>query len=571
LSKLKKSESDPDKASYKVDAKSMDAINSKLSKQGFVTTIRVVAVSSSDEAAKAHLANLKSSFEQFAGALNGFKSRKIRNKGSFVTDFIYRYHPMFNVFGNEEMVLNSEELATIFHFPNKQITTPHIHWLNAKRAPAPSEIPTSGVYIGMSSYRGISRPVYIQDDDRRRHIYIIGQTGTGKSELLKDLIMQDIRAGRGVCFMDPHGDPVEEILKMIPPERAEDVIYFDPSDTERPIGLNLLQALDEQQMHFIATAIINLMYKLYDPYRTGIIGPRFEHNVRNEMLTAYEVEGATIVEVFRILSDPSFVQELIPKIKDPMVRRYWTDQIAQTAEFHKSEILDYVLSKFGRFVTNTLIRNIVGQSNSTLDLRKIMDEGKILLVNLSKGKLGEENSSFLGLLLVPRILMAALSRADIPTAERKDFYFYVDEFQNFATPDFAQIMSEARKFKLDLCVANQFIGQVEEEVKNAIFGNVGTIMSFRVGVGDANHMSRVYQPVFGEDDLLNIEAYNIYMKTTVNNEPVPPFSVNLKKDMSKLKDLENGRVGEIIKEMSRLKFGRDRALVEAEITRRAKL
>ena len=200
-----------------------------------------------------------------------------------------------------------------------------------------------------------------------------------------------------------------------------------------------------------------------------------------------------------------------------------------------------------------------------------MDEGKILLVNLSKGKLGEENSSFLGLLLVPRILMAALSRADIPTAERKDFYFYVDEFQNFATPDFAQIMSEARKFKLDLCVANQFIGQVEEEVKNAIFGNVGTIMSFRVGVGDANHMSRVYQPVFGEDDLLNIEAYNIYMKTTVNNEPVPPFSVNLKKDMSKLKDLENGRVGEIIKEMSRLKFGRDRALVEAEITRRAKL
>ncbi|OGY07654.1 MAG: hypothetical protein A3D24_02330 [Candidatus Blackburnbacteria bacterium RIFCSPHIGHO2_02_FULL_39_13] len=423
----------------------------------------------------------------------------------------------------------------------------------------------------MSSYRGISRPVYIQDDDRRRHIYIIGQTGTGKSELLKDLIMQDIRAGRGVCFMDPHGDPVEEILKMIPPERAEDVIYFDPSDTERPIGLNLLQALDEQQMHFIATAIINLMYKLYDPYRTGIIGPRFEHNVRNAMLTAYEVEGATIVEVFRILSDPSFVQELIPKIKDPMVRRYWTDQIAQTAEFHKSEILDYVLSKFGRFVTNTLIRNIVGQSNSTLDLRKIMDEGKILLVNLSKGKLGEENSSFLGLLLVPRILMAALSRADIPTAERKDFYFYVDEFQNFATPDFAQIMSEARKFKLDLCVANQFIGQVEEEVKNAIFGNVGTIMSFRVGVGDANHMSRVYQPVFGEDDLLNIEAYNIYMKTTVNNEPVPPFSVNLKKDMSKLKDLENGRVGEIIKEMSRLKFGRDRALVEAEITRRAKL
>lgn len=571
LSKVKKAESDPEKASYKVDAKTMETIDAKLSKPGFEATIRVVAVSESEESAKAHLSNVKSAFEQFSGDLNGFRGRKIRNKGSFITDFLYRYHSMFNVFGNKEMVLNSEELATVFHFPNKQIATPHIHWLNAKRAPAPSEIPTSGIYIGMSNYRGVSRPVYILDDDRRRHIYIIGQTGTGKSELLKDLIMQDIKAGKGVCYMDPHGDPIEEILRMIPPERAEDVIYFDPSDTERPIGLNLLQALDEQQMHFVATAIINLMYKLYDPYKTGIIGPRFEHNVRNAMLTAYEVEGATIVEVFRILSDPSFVQELIPKIKDPMVRRYWTDQIAQTADFHKSEILDYVLSKFGRFVTNKLIRNIVGQSNSTLDLRKIMDEKKILLVNLSKGKLGEENSSFLGLLLVPRILMAALSRADIPIEQRQDFYFYVDEFQNFATPDFAQIMSEARKFRLNLCVANQFIGQVEEEVKNAIFGNVGTIISFRVGVADAGYMAKIYQPVFDEDDLLNIEAFNIYMKTLVKNEPVPPFSANLRKDMAKQKASESDRTAEIIKEMSRLKFGRDSALVEAEITRRSKL
>lgn len=571
LSRTKKSEADPERASYKVDAKTMEAIDNKISKPGFETSIRIVSVAPTNEIAKNNLTGVRSAFEQFSGELNGFKSRKIRNKGAFVIDFLYRYHAMFNFWKNKKMVLNSEELATIFHFPNKQITTPHIFWLNAKRAPAPALIPTSGLFIGNSTYRGTSRPVYIQEDDRRRHMYIIGKTGTGKTELLKDLIMQDIRAGHGLCFMDPHGDAVEDILRMIPPERAEDVIYFDPADEDRPMGMNLLEAGSEQQMHFVATAIINLMYKLYDPYKTGIIGPRFEHSVRNAMLTAYEVPGATFIEVVRILTDPAFVQELIPKIKDPMVRRYWTDQIAQTAEFHKSEVLDYIVSKFGRFVTNKMIRNIIGQSKSTLNLREIMDNRKILLINISKGRLGEENSSFLGLILVPRILMAALSRADIPESQRQDFYMYVDEFQNFATPDFAQILSEARKFRLSLCVANQFVGQIDEEVKNAIFGNVGTLMSYRVGVTDANYLAREYQPVFDEDDLLNIERFHVYMKTIVNNEPVPPFSVDLTRDMSKVNALKNDRVAEIIKEMSRLKYGRDKALVEAEIATRAKL
>ena len=571
LSKVKKSEADPEKASYKVDAKTMEAIDNKISKPGFETTIRIVCVSTEESQAKTHLSNIKSTFEQFSGELNGFKSRKIRDKGNFVHDFLYRYHPIFHFFGNKRMVLNSEELASVFHFPNKQITTPHIFWLNAKRAPAPSQIATSGLYVGSSEYRGVRRPVYLGEDDRRRHIYLIGKTGTGKTEVLKDWIMQDIRAGHGLCFIDPHGDAVEELLELIPPERAEDVIYFDPSDVERPLGFNLLEAGSEQQMHFVATSIINLMYKLYDPYKTGIIGPRFEHNVRNAMLTAYEVPGATFIEVVRILTDPTFVQELLPLIKDSMVRRYWTDQIAQTAEFHKSEILDYVVSKFGRFVTNKLIRNIIGQSQSSLNIRDVMDQKKILLINLSKGKLGEENSSFLGLILIPKILMAALARADMPIEQRKDFYFYVDEFQNFATPDFSQILSEARKFRLNLTVANQFIGQIDEEVKNAIFGNVGTIMTYRVGVTDANYLAREFQPVFGEDDLLNIERFHIYMRTIVNNEPVPPFSVDLTRDMSQIERAKNPRVGELIKEMSRLKYGRDRALVEAEIERRAKL
>ncbi len=571
ISDTKKQESDPEKAKYSTPAKTLEAVESKIAKPGFETSIRIVVVSTDEDSAKSHVTNIAGAFAQFAGDLNNLKSRKIWRKGSFMEDFLYRYQPMFNLFGNHTSILNSEELATIFHFPNRQITTPHVFWLNSKTAPAPAQIPTEGLYLGVSNYRGIKRHVFLGNEDRMRHVYIIGKTGTGKSEILKDMVIQDIKEGKGVCFMDPHGDAIEDILKMVPPERAEDVIYFNPSDTERPLGLNLLEARTEDEKHFAATAVINMMYKLFDPYKTGIVGPRFEHAVRNAMLTAMYEPGSTFVEIMRILTDAKFVQELLPKVQDPIIRRYWTDQIAQTSDFHKSEVLDYITSKFGRFVTNKLIRNIIGQSQSSFDLRKVMDEGKILLINLAKGSLGEENSNFLGLILVPRVLMAAMSRVDMPMQDRKDFYFYVDEFQNFATPDFAVILSEARKYRLGLCVANQFIGQVEEEVKNAVFGNVGTIVAFRVGVTDANYLAHEFAPVFGEDDLLNVERYHAFCKTIVNNEPVPPFSMDLTKDMSKQKAAESERIAEIIKEMSRLKYGRDEKLVEAEITRRAKL
>ncbi len=571
VSETKKQESDAEKAKFATPAKTLEAVEGKIAKPGFETSIRVIAVSESEESAKSHVENIRSALSQFAGDLNGLKGRKVYRKSAFMEDFLYRYQPMFNIFGNHPSILNSEELASIFHFPNKQITTPHIFWLNSKTAPAPSQIPNEGLFLGMSAYRGIKRGVYIGKEDRMRHVYIIGKTGTGKSELLKGMILQDIKEGKGLCFMDPHGDAVEDILKLIPPERAEDVIYFNPNDTERPIGMNLLEARTEDEKHFAATSIINLMYKLFDPYKTGIVGPRFEHGVRNAMLTVMAEPGNTFVELMRCMTDSKYVQELLPKVTDPIVRRYWTDQIAQTSDFHKSEVLDYTVSKFGRFVTNKLIRNIIGQSQSSFDFRKVMDEGKILLINLAKGTLGEENSNFLGLLLVPRILMAAMSRSNIPMESRRDFYFYVDEFQNFATPDFAVILSEARKYRLALCVANQFIGQVEEEVKNAVFGNVGTIISYRVGVTDANYLQHEFTPTFGEDDLLNVERYHAFCKTIVNNEPVPPFSIDTTKDIGKIKAMENPRVAEIIKEMSRLKYGRDEKLVEAEIARRSNL
>lgn len=566
VSKTKSAEMDPKRESKSPpDPKKMEAIDNKCSKVGFDVVVRIVVSAQSDEGARVHIDNIKSTFSQFNGEYNGFSGAGIRFKKQFLVDFIYRYMPLFGNYG----VLNSEELASVFHLPNKTVETPGIFWVNAKRAPAPAQIPSSGLHLGKSVYRGSTKEVYISEDDRRRHVYIIGKTGTGKTELLKYMIMQDIKAGHGVAFIDPHGDAAEDLLSQIPPERAEDVIYFNPADVERPVGMNMLEATTDQEKHFVATYIVGLMYKLYDPHKTGIIGPRFEHAIRNAMLTVMSEPGSTFMEVVRVLTDANFVQEILPKVQDPVVRRYWTDQIAQTSDFHKSEVLDYIVSKFGRFVTDRMMRNIIGQSQSAFNIRDIMDNKKILLVNLSKGKISEENSNFLGLILVPKILVAAMSRQDVPEDQRPDFFLYVDEFQNFATETFADILAEARKFHLNLIVANQFIGQIEEDVKNAIFGNVGTIVSFRIGVTDANYLQHEFTPVFNETDLINVERFHAYAKTIVRNEPVPPFSLDTTRDLNKLD--KDPRIAEMIKQLSRLRYGRDVNVVDAEIVHRARL
>ena len=548
------------------DAKQLEAVESKITRPGFHVTVRIVASSTDEASAHAHMTNLKAVFEQFSGPYNGFSSAKIDEK-NFMVDFIYRYMPMFS----RPAILTPDEIASVYHFPNKSVETPHIAWLPARSAPASEKIPTSGLYLGKSIYRGTERPVYIGDSDRERHTYIIGRTGTGKTTLMKTMMLQDILAGRGLAFIDPHGDAAEEMLSLIPPSRAKDVIYFDPGDLERPFGMNMLEASSEDEKHFITTEIIGLMYKLYDPNKTGIIGPRFEHGVRNAMLTVMAQPGNTFVEVMRIMQDPEFVRELLPYVTDPVVRRYWTDQIAHTADFHKSEVLDYTVSKFGRFVTNRMMRNIIGQSVSSFNLRDIMDKGKILIVNLSKGRMGEENSNFLGLVLVPKILAAAMSRSNIPESERRPFYLYVDEFQNFATDTFATILSEARKYKLNLIVANQFIGQMPEDIKNAIFGNVGTVIAFRVGVTDANFLQHEFSPIFSEQDLVNIEAWHVYVKTQVKGEPVPPFSMRVSIDFNAWNNMRRMDIAQAIKELSRLTYGRDLAEVEASITQRARL
>ncbi len=565
ISSTKKSESNPEKASYKVESKQLEAIENKVNKPGFEVALRMVSCAPSSEIAKANISNVKACFSQFESPWNKLGNKKIRFKQLFMEDYIYKY-PVI-IWTKSRTIMSTDEIASIFHLPNKSISTPNIYWLKAKKAPAPIDSPQEGMYIGDNLYRGITKEFHMTKSDRQRHFYIVGQTGVGKSWLLADMALQDIKAGHGVCFIDPH-DTYESILERIPPERIEDVIYFDPSMTDRPMGFNVMECESEDQKDFVTSSIINLMYKLYDPYKTGIVGPRFEHAIRNIMLTVMTEPGATFIEIVRALTDQSYVQELLPKVHDPMVKRYWTDQIAQTSDFHKSEVLDYIVSKFGRFITNTMMRNIIGQSTSSFNFRTAMDEGKILIINLAKGTIGEENSAFLGLVLIPKILIAAMSRQNIPEALRRDFYLYVDEFQNFATQDFAVILSEARKYHLNLTVANQFISQMDEEVKNAVFGNVGTISSFRLGISDAGFLAKQFQPNFNEHDLLNLGTGEIYMKTMVNGIPKDPFSLKVAANEKKMPG--NEKMAEMIKKLSALKYGRPRAIVEAEIAKRAR-
>lgn len=554
---------------------SIGGVEKKTSKSAFQVDIRIIATAKTTEVAKMHLSNIIACFEpmEMPGG-NSFKKKKLKNKEKkdFMNDYVYRN-------GREGTILNTEELATVLHFPNKNIQTPYIHWLWSKRAPAPEEVASSGpgVWLGTSLFRGVNKQVWARDEDRRRHMYIVGKTGSGKSWLLQSMIIQDIRAGKGVAFLDPHGDAAEWILERIPPERAEDVIYFNPSDTDRPLGFNMIDFYDEQDKHRVANSFIGLMYKMFDPNKQGIVGPRFERAVRNALLTAMSIKGSTLIETARILYDPAFVRRYMPYVQDQQVREFWEKEIAQTSDFHKSEVLGYIVSKFDRFITNKLMRNIIGQAESSFNFREVMDSGKILIVNLSKGTVGEENAQFLGLILIPKILSAAMSRANIPEAERRDFYLYVDEFQNFATEEFTQILSEARKYRLNLIVANQYIMQIEDKIREAIFGNVGSIISFKVGVNDGSHMQNEFAPVFMQTDFINLENQNAYVKLLVNQEYPAPFSIRTTFDSIKptiINGVEypvNKRVVEMIKELSRLRYGKDVNLIEQEITNRGKL
>lgn len=562
-----------------IDTSFLESVEKKISHPGFYTKIRVISIAKDKISAEANTKNVLTSFEQFTDiTYNKFVKRGFIMPFKTIRDFIYRKINVTDItipvlgipLYSNVSVLNVVEMATIFHFPNKDVGTPNIVWLTARRSQAPVVTPEAGLYLGKSKFRGVDKKVYMENKDRTRHLYIVGQTGTGKSQMMMMLALQDIKNGEGLAIIDPHGTDIEELLTKIPPERMEDVILFNAADTERPFGINMIEAHSEEEKHMLINSFIALLYKLYDPNHQGIMGPLLERAIRNVMLTAMTDPEATMVDVLRLLIDDKYHKRFLDKITDPLVKRYWTDEVANTSQSRKGETMGYFVAKFDRFITDITMRNILGQAKSAVDLNKVMSEKKILLVDLAKGKIGEENSNFLGLLLVPRLLAAALSRHSmvVKGEDFPDFYLYVDEFQNFATPDFATILSEARKYKLNLVVAHQFIAQLEDDIKNAVFGNVGTICAFRVGADDSEYLESQFAPVFTKNDLINLPIGNCYTRLLVSGQPTVPFSMEVDWNWitTQPKSLD---VAKKIKEMSRLKYGVPAAEVEEYVKLRA--
>ncbi|MCD4756612.1 type IV secretory system conjugative DNA transfer family protein [bacterium] len=579
VSKVESNNADPEKKRIDVSQEKMQDISKKISKVGFLTDIRIVASAPSKELVKMHLDNIVGAFSQFSNpGINKLKKKKVKKgeRDEFMHDVIYRKTPL-----DCKSVLNIEELAALYHFPNKDITTPNIHWLLSRAIPASNEISQDinsidTIWMGNNEYRGKVQRVCFDRVDRRRHSYILGQTGTGKSWLLTRMIVQDIYNGDGVCFIDPHGETAEMVLERIPPERVEDVIYFNAGDFERPFGLNIMEYYNEQHKHQVVNSFIALLIRMFDPHNQGYVGPMMQQAVRNSMLTVMSEEGSTLIEVVRVLQDEQWVKDKwLPIIKDEMVKRYWVDQVAKTDQKTKSESLGYFISKFDKFTTNLAIRNIIGQSQSSFDFRDVMDNQKILIINLSKGVLGEENMSFVGLLLVQKMLAAALSRQDVDESQRKDFFFYADEFQNFATDDFCSILSEARKYRLNLTMAHQYIGQLPDNIKDAVFGNVGSLFVARCSAEDGQFLEPQFDPILTSGDLINQGLGHYYVKMLSSGNYPGPFSLNTlygkEYPMSGFDMTVNKEASALIKNLSRTRYGRDVNVVNADISRRADL
>jgi hypothetical protein len=538
----------------------IEAIEEKTKHVGYEVLIRVIVSTNSVARSQELLGDIATSFALFeAPGSNGFKFLPSPEAQGLVTAFIFRFFPP-ELTGN---ILNSVELATLFHLPDDQFTpSSNVDRQVSKQVDGPTSLPSAGLLFGYNEFRGVRKEIRLSEVDRRRHTYIIGQTGTGKSGMLENLVVQDMLNGNGFAFIDPHGDTAEKLMSMVPKERAEDVIYFNPADTDYPLGFNLFEFTDPQQKDFIIQESLNMLYKIYDPNGQGTIGPRFEQWYRNAALTLMsDPAGSTFIEIPKVFTDTEYLKRKFRYLKDPTVIEFWTKEMGQTSDYHKSEMLGYFVSKFGAFLQNEMMRNILGQTKSSFNLREVMDKKKILIVNLSKGQLGEMNSKLLGMMFVIKFQAAAMSRADMLEEDRNDFSLYVDEFQNFSTDSFASILSEARKYRLNLIVANQFIGQLTPEIRDAVFGNIGTIVAHRMGPEDAEFMVKQFTPVFDIRDLVNLPNFHAAMRLMVGGLPSQPFTIS---DLPYLK-AGPSELREAIKQLSAAKFGATRAQVEAEL------
>jgi len=541
----------------------IQAIEDKTKYPGYEVLTRVITSSSTAAKSQAILQSIVSAFSLFdSPRYNGFKFNMTTDVDELITAYIFRFFPQ----STNKNILNSVELSTIFHLPDQNsIPTGKVERQRIRQVDGPTEPMREGLLIGVNEFRGIEKQIRLGINDRRRHTYIIGQTGMGKSKLLENLAYQDIMEGRGFCFIDPHGDSAEELLGMIPQSRMDDVIYFNPSDTENPLGFNIFEIESPEDMDFVISETNSMLKSLFDPGNTGVVGPRMENIVRNAaLLLMSDPDGGTFMDIPKVLVDPEFAKQKIKYLRNQRAIDFWTKEWPASQRSNDAgELVSWVVSKWAPFESG-LINNIIGQKKSAFNIREVMDNNKILLVNLSKGKLGEAAAKLLGMVFVMKFQAAAMSRADIPEDERKDFCLFVDEFQNFATDSFESILSEARKYRLNLILANQFTTQLKDSIKDAIFGNVPNKIVGRVGIDDAEILQKAFTPTFTAEDLTKTPNYNSITTVLVNGFPSAPFTMKLLPPIGR----SNSEIREGLRKYSASKYGRPRAIVEDEIRKR---
>ncbi|MDO8582920.1 MAG: type IV secretion system DNA-binding domain-containing protein [bacterium] len=536
-----------------------ESTRKKLAQDLFLGKLRIAYIAADKITAKQKLASLSGLFKLLKGPNNELVKRQFLLPRDLAKEFEARVFEDGNLW-------SGEELSAAYHFPYKGNVLSNVVNTTSKRAPAPDILPREGSvdskevsFFGETNYRNQKWRFGIKRLDRRRHMYVVGKTGSGKSRLIELLLISDILSSQGCCLLDPHGDLAEEILKFVPKNRIKDVVYINPADREFPIGFNPLEPVEDYETRqHLATFFISIFKKLFDASWNS----RMEHLIRYITLALLETPDSSILGIPRMLSDTSFRQRVIMQIKDPIVKGFWTNEFSASAEQFSREAVIPILNKVGQFISNPIVRNMVGQKKNMLDFSRFMNQGKIVIINISKGKLGDDNAALLGSMFITKIQQAALSRAKVPEEERRDFYFYVDEFQNFATEAFSSILSEARKYHLNLTIAHQYIAQLPDEVKATAFGNVGSLIVFPVGGDDAAYLAKEFTPTFTADDMINLNLREMYIKMSVDGKLTPPFSaktINVPKSQT---DYSN----EILS-YSRLTYGKSKVSVENEIRR----
>ncbi len=540
-----------------------DAAMDKVVRPLYSVNIRIVHLPKKAEVHKSNvkLREIVGAFKQFNFPhLNGFEINRFLTGRLLVNAYKKRLI-------DDGFVLNNEELATVYHMPNLRVKTPTIYWVKSRKLEPPADLPVpksskdeSIATLGKTNYRGSQQVFGIQTDDRRRHIYIIGKTGMGKSTLLENMVYSDIMEGRGVGVIDPHGDLADAVLNFVPKNRINDVVLVDPSDKEYAVAFNMLENVDPALSSIVCSGLIGIFKKIY----AESWGPRLEHILRNTILSLLEYPGTTMLGITRILQDEDFRKKVVKKIEDPVVKNFWVGEFNKMQERLRVEAVAPIQNKVGQFLSSSTIRNIVGQPKSTIDLRFAMDKGKIVIINLSKGKIGEDNSALLGAMFITKFQLDAMSRAGIPQDQRKDFYLYVDEFQNFATDSFATILSEARKYKLNLTIANQYIAQMPDEVRDAVFGNVGSTLAFQLGFDDADYISQQFGEEVTPADLVSLSKYNAYMRLLIDGMPTSTFSLATLPPPAA--EIDEERVNKVIK-VSRERYSQKVSVISDKIRR----